>query len=207
MATHALVRSLMAAERHRFSRDAPHILTVSMVADGLYATYLAVCNGLLRLPGHRFRIGVLRRLVRAHVGDRCAIERGVRIMTRGGLRIGDDTNVNAQTLLDARGGLTIGRRVNISPEAVLLSAEHDPQSSTFAGRTRRVVVGDGVWIAHRGIVLPGTELGDGVVVAAGAVARGRIPARTIVAGNPAVPIGKRDPAAQSTLKRYRRFLH
>jgi acetyltransferase-like isoleucine patch superfamily enzyme len=44
-------------------------------------------------------------------------------------------------------------------------------------------------------------------VAAGAVARGRIPARTIVAGNPALPIALRDPAAQETLERYRRFLH
>ena len=178
-----------------------------MLADGLFAAYLALCNGLLRLPGHRFRIVVLRHLVRAQVGNRCAIERGVRIMTRGRLRIGDGTNINRHVLLDARGGLTIGRRVNISPEVVLISAEHDPQSPIFAGRTRQVVVGDSVWIAYRALVLPGTDLGDGVVVAAGAVARGRIPARTIVAGNPAVPIGERDHAAQSTLERYRRFMH
>lgn len=178
-----------------------------MLADGLYAAYLAACNALLRLPGHHFRIAVLRLLVRAHVGDRCAIERGVRIMTRGGLRIGDKTNINAGALLDARGGLTIGRRVNISPEVALLSAEHDPQSPSFAGRTRSVVVGDGVWIAHRAIVLPGADLGDGVVVAAGAVVRGRIPSHTIVAGNPAVTIGERDSSAQSTLERYRRFMH
>lgn len=178
-----------------------------MVADGLFAAYLVFCNALLRLPGHRFRIAVLRRLVGASVGDGCAIERGVRIMTRGGLRIGDGTNVNRHVVLDARGGLTIGRRVNISPEVALLSAEHDPQSATFAGRVKPVRVGDAVWIAHRAIVLPGTELGDGAVVAAGAVARGRIPARTIVAGNPAVPIARREPAAQEALERYRRFWH
>lgn len=178
-----------------------------MPADGLFAVYLAVCNALLRLPGHRFRIAVLRGLVRAEVGDGCAIERGVRIMTRGGLRIGDGTNVNRDVLLDARGGLTIGRRVNISPEVALLSAEHDPQSATFAGRVRPVIVGDAVWIAQRAIVLPGSELGDGVVVAAGAVTRGRVPVRAIVAGNPAVAIARRDPRAQETLARYRRFMH
>ncbi len=178
-----------------------------MLADGLFSAYLALCNALLRLPGHELRLLVLRRLVRAQMGERCAVERGVRIMTRGGLRIGDATNVNRGVLLDARGGLSIGRRVNISPEATLLSAEHDPQSPTFAGRIRPVVVEDGVWIAHRAIVLPGTHLGAGVVVAAGAVVRGSIPAHTIVAGNPAVPIGRRDPAAQGGLERYRRFLH
>lgn len=178
-----------------------------MLADGLFSAYLAVCNGLLRLPGHQFRIAVLRRLVRADIGEQCAIERGVRIMTRGGLRIGDGTNVNRHALLDARGGLTIGRRVNISPEVALLSAEHDPQSPSFTGRTRPVVIGDGAWIAYRAVVLPGTHLGTGVVVAAGAVARGAVPAHTIVAGNPAAPIGEREPRAQSSLERYRRFLH
>lgn len=178
-----------------------------MLADGLYASYLALCNALLRLPGHGLRIAVLRRLVRAEVGDGCAIERGVRIMARGGLSIGAGTNINGRVLLDARGGLTIGPRVNIAPEAALLSADHDPQSPTFAGRARAVVVGEGVWIAYRAIVLPGAELGDGVVVAAGGVARGSIPARTIVGGNPAVPIGHRHPLAQGTLERYRRFLH
>lgn len=178
-----------------------------MLADGLFAAYLAACNALLRLPGHRLRVEVLRRIVRAEVGEGCAIERGVRIMTRGGLRIGAGTNVNRDVLLDARGGLTIGRRVNISPEAVLLSAEHDPQSPSFAGRSRPVVVGDGVWIAHRAIVLPGSDLGHGVVVAAGAVARGHVAPHTIVAGNPARPIGDRDPAAQSALTSFRRFMH
>jgi maltose O-acetyltransferase len=178
-----------------------------MLADGLYSAYLVLCNALLRLPGHRLRIGVLRGLVRADVGERCAVERGVRIMARGGLRIGAGTNINGRVLLDARGGLTIGARVNIAPEAALLSADHDPQSPTFAGRARPVVVGEGVWIAYRAILLPGTEVGNGAVVAAGAVARGHVPARTIVAGNPAVAIGERDPVAQATLERYRRFLH
>ena len=178
-----------------------------MLADGLYAAYLTLCNALLRLPGHALRIAVLRQVVGADVGERCAIERGVRVTVRGGLRIGEGTNINGGVLLDARGGLTIGRRVNISPEAALLSADHDPQSPSFAGRGRPVCVGDGAWIAYRAIVLPGSELGDGVVVAAGAVARGRIPAQTIVAGNPAVAVDRRDPAAQGTLERYRRFMH
>jgi maltose O-acetyltransferase len=140
------------------------------------------------------------------VGERCAVQRGVRITTPGGLRIGDDTIVGRQTLLESSGGLTIGRHVNISPQAVLLSGDHDPHSPTFVARRRPVVIGDAAWIAYRAIVLPGTELGEGTIVAAGAVVRGRIPARTIVAGNPAVPIGKRDPAAQASLPPYRRFL-
>ncbi len=65
-----------------------------MLIHHLYAAYLAFCNALLRMPGHRFRIMVLRRMVRAEVGERCAIERGVQVMVKSGLRIGDETNVN-----------------------------------------------------------------------------------------------------------------
>ncbi len=178
-----------------------------VASDRAYAAYLALCNALLRVPGHRLRITVLRRLVRAEVGVGCAIERGVQITTKGGLRIGDGTNVNSRGLLDGRGGLTIGRRVNISPEVAVLTAEHDPQSPAFDGRVRPVVIGDGAWLAYRAVVLPGAVVGEGAIVAAGAVVRSEVPPRTIVAGNPAAAIATRDPGAQAELEPYRRFLH
>lgn len=178
-----------------------------VVIDGVYAAYLALCNALLRLPGHRLRVAVLRGIVRAEVGAGCVIERGVQITTKGGLRIGEGTIVNTGTLLDARGGLTIGQRVNISPDVAMLTADHDPQSSSFDGRERPVTIGDSVWLAYRVIVLPGAEIGAGAVVAAGSVVRSAVPARTIVAGNPASRIAERDPGAQAALEPYRRFLH
>ena len=178
-----------------------------MALDRAYAAYLAFCNALLRLPGHRLRIAVLRVLVRAEVGWGCAIERGVQITTKGGLRIGEGTNVNSRVLLDGRGGLTIGARVNISPQVAVLTAEHDPQSPAFDGRVRPVVIGDGAWLAFRAIVLPGANVGEGAIVAAGAVVRSAVPPRTIVAGNPAAPIARRAAGAQAELESYRSLLH
>jgi len=178
-----------------------------MATVRLYDAYLMVCNALLRLPGHRVRIAVLRGIVRAQIGAGCSIERGVRITTKGGLRIGAGTNVNSRALLDARGGLTIGQRVNISPEAAILTAEHDPQAPRFDGSVRSVSIGDGAWLAYRSTVLPGADIGEGAVVGAGAVVRAPVPARTIVVGNPAAAVGSRDPLAQSELAAYRRFLH
>jgi len=54
-----------------------------------------------------------------------------------------------------------------------------------------VVIEDHVWIGMRAMILPGTIIGRGAVVAAGAVAKGTIPPMTIVAGIPARPIGTR----------------
>ena len=65
-------------------------------------------------------------------------------------------------------------------------------------RAHLVVIGHDVWIGHGAIVLPGRAIGDGAVVAAGAVVTKDVAAYTIVAGNPARPIGDRFPAAVAT---------
>ena len=121
--------------------------------------------------------------------------------------MGENCNINRDVLLDGGGRLVIGSLVNISPEAVLLTTEHDPNSPSFEGRDRAVLVGDRVWIASRAMILPGTHIGAGAIVAAGAVAHGQVPSWSIVAGNPASVIGHRSRDAQATLPYYQRLLH
>lgn len=56
------------------------------------------------------------------------------------------------------------------------------------------VIGHDVWLGQGARILPGAEIGDGVIVGAGAVVSGRVPAYTIVAGNPARVVRRRLPA-------------
>jgi maltose O-acetyltransferase len=172
-----------------------------------YDAYVRLVNALLRVPSHALRRVVFTELVRAQAADDVALERGVRVTGKGGVTVGQNTNVNTGVVLDGRGGLHIGARVNISPEALILTAEHDPRSPDFAGVEAAVVIGDRVWIAARAIVLPGSRVGEGAVVAAGAVVRGEVEPWTIVAGNPARKVGDRPADAQSSLQPYRRWLH
>jgi hypothetical protein len=58
-------------------------------------------------------------------------------------------------------------------------------------RSHRVHIGHDVWIGHGAIVLPGHSIGNGAVIAAGAIVTKDVPAYTIVAGNPARPIRRR----------------
>jgi acetyltransferase-like isoleucine patch superfamily enzyme len=173
----------------------------------VYDVYLRLVNLLLRLPGHPLRRLVFRRLVRADSANDVSLERGVRVLTKGGITVGESTNINAGVLLDGRGGLRIGSRVNISPEVLILTAEHDPRSPDFAGVESAVAIGDRVWIAARAMILPGSRVGDGAVVAAGAVVRGEVEPWSIVAGNPASKVADRPTDAQGTLAPYRRRLH
>jgi maltose O-acetyltransferase len=166
---------------------------------------MTTANWLLRRPGHRLRLAVMRSLLLMDVGTSCSVERGVRATTRGGVTIGPGCNINREVLLDGRGGLTIGAGVNVSPEACLLTAGHDVDSATFAGQVKPTVIGDRCWVATRAIVLPGTVLGEGVVVAAGSVVHGDVPPWTVVAGAPARPVRTRSPDAQRELPAYRRW--
>lgn len=48
-----------------------------------------------------------------------------------------------------------------------------------------VVIGNGVWIGANVTILGGVNIGDGAVVAAGAVVTKDVPAKTLVGGVPA----------------------
>ena len=52
-------------------------------------------------------------------------------------------------------------------------------------RAHHVSIGNDIWIGHGAIVLAGRSIGDGAVIAAGAVVTKDVPAGVIVAGNPA----------------------
>jgi maltose O-acetyltransferase len=173
-----------------------------------FDAYIVAVNLLLRVPVHRFREWAFRAVARNALGSGTVLERGVRLTTKGGVTIGSQTIINRNVTLDGRGPLKVGDNVNISPEAMLLTADHDPHSPTFQGRTHVTVVHDRVWVATRAVVLPGASVGEGAILAAGAVVHGVVEPWTISAGNPGRVIGQRSRAAQSQLPpSYRRLLH
>ena len=65
-----------------------------------------------------------------------------------------------------------------------------PEELPYKGDT---VVGNDVWIGYRALILPGVRIGDGAIVAAGAVVTRDVPPYTIAGGNPASPIRPRFP--------------
>lgn len=49
----------------------------------------------------------------------------------------------------------------------------------------RVIIGNNVWIGAHATILPGINIGNNAVIAAGAVVTKDVLANTVVAGNPA----------------------
>lgn len=55
-----------------------------------------------------------------------------------------------------------------------------------------MIIGNDVWIGDSAMLLPGTKIGNGVIIGGGSVVRGIIPDYAIVVGNPAEVIGYRE---------------
>ncbi len=104
------------------------------------------------------------------------------------------TNSAAARLGSSRlsGGIYIGKNVVIASHALLITADHDPDSVDFAGRLGPIVIEDRVWLGSRVTVLKGVTIGEAAVVSAGAVVTRDIPAGCVAAGVPARPIAHRE---------------
>ena len=127
------------------------------------------------------------------LGAKSGVQMGCRFLNGRKVFLGERNVINFGCLFDGRKFcIRTGSNVSIGPEATILTLGHDPRSATFQDRGGDVVIGDQVWIGYRAIVLPGVVIGEGAVIGAGAVVTKNVEPYTIVAGNPARVVGRRE---------------
>ena len=84
------------------------------------------------------------------------------------------------------GGISIGDDVLIGHNTVIATLNHvedpDKRGDMVPAPVR---IGDKVWIGANATILPGVTVGEGAVIAAGAVVTKDVAPRTVVAGVPA----------------------
>ncbi len=151
-----------------------------------------------KIPVYAVRHAWYRHVLGMRIGPGSALLMDVYLYIRGrarpgrsGITIGRRSVINQQCCLDGRGGLTIGDNVDISPGVWILTDGHDMNDPQFREVLAPVTIGNHVWIGSRALILPGVSIGDGAVVAAGAVVTGNVDPYTVMGGVPARPIGIR----------------
>lgn len=87
--------------------------------------------------------------------------------------------------------ITLSDYATVSQRAYLCTASRDINDPAHCLTTAPIVIGRLGWVAGEAYVGPGVTLNEGAVVAARAVAIRDVPAWTVVGGNPAKPIRKR----------------
>lgn len=160
------------------------------VAGGLVTfAYNAMIS---RIPSRTLRQLFLRAWLGA-LGKGTGVQLGCRFLNGRKVHLGRNNVVNFGTLIDGRRFRVVtGADVSIGPEAAILTLGHDPQSPGFALRGGDVHIGDHAWIGYRAIVLPGVTIGEGAVIAAGAVVTSDVEPFAIMGGNPARQVGTRN---------------
>jgi len=111
---------------------------------------------------------------------------------RAHISIGDNCVINREVYLDGRVGVIIGNNVNVSFQSCILSLHHDHNAPDFAAIGSVVHIHDHAWIGARATILPGVTIGEGAVVAAGAVVTRDVSPYDVVGGVPAKKIGERN---------------
>ncbi len=111
---------------------------------------------------------------------------------KGPLSISEGSSVGFRNHLDCRKGIEIGKNVCLASDVTIWTLHHDYNDVHFSSRGGKVTIGDYAWLCSNCIILPGVTIGEGAVVAAGAVVSRDVESWTVVGGVPAKPIARRE---------------
>lgn len=125
------------------------------------------------------------RLFGAEVGEGVVIRSRVNVTFPWRLRVGNHSWIGEEALILSLAAVVIEDSVCVSQRAFLCTGSHDYTLPTFDLKTAPITLRRGSWVAAQAFIGPGVEVGEGSVVAAGAVVMQSLEARVLARGNPA----------------------
>jgi len=133
----------------------------------------------------------------AKIGKRAIFYPGVFIAPPNKLEAGDDVDFALDVMISASGTVKIGSRVLIGYRTQITSSDHHipPKPGRIFGGGhdhQPVVIGDDVWIGGNCLIMPGVTIGEGAIIAGGAVVTKNVDPYSIVGGCPAKLIKYRE---------------
>lgn len=143
-----------------------------------------------KIPSRHFRKW-FDSILGARIGKNSYLFRRTEVLFPKGVLIANNTTIGWFSLLDARGGIYIGNNVTVASYVKFITGTHDTQSKNFEADFKPIQIDDYVWICTGATICSNVHIGEGAVVAAGAVVTQNVEPYTIVGGVPAKKIGER----------------
>ena len=137
------------------------------------------------IPSHHLRNFFYRHIYLVQMDDKVVIYAGAEIRNAACLKIGRGSIIGDNAILDAREGIEIGENVCLASNVSIWTLQHDYRDPYFACNPEHygpVKIGDRAWIGPNTIILRNVNVGEGAVVAAGAVVTKDVPPYTLVGG-------------------------
>lgn len=148
---------------------------------------MIICQRLSILSGGgKYRTKLTSKIIRS-CGENVNVEKGASFTPE--LVIGDNSGIGINS--EIYGPVFIGNNVLMGPEVIIYTQNHSYSKKSVLIRNqgyddyKKVVIEDDVWIGRRAMIMPGSHIGKGAVIAAGAVVSGNVPEYAVVGGVPA----------------------
>ena len=150
--------------------------------------------------GHRWRRFLLR-IFGARMGKGSVVYASARIWLPRNLSMAERATLGPGAECYNIAPVTLGPGALVSQRAFLCTGSHDYEDPHFQLTARPIVLAANCWIAAEAFVGPGTEIGEGAVLAARGCAVSDLPPWTVWGGNPARQIAVRSGGDQPSVKR------
>lgn len=142
----------------------------------------------------------------ASIGRNVTIVDSSNIHDKQNVSIANNVYIGREASIWGVGGIEIGENTILGPRVTIHSSNHRYEGAELlpydnTSYLQKVKIGRNVWIGDSAMLCPGCEIGDGAVVAMGAVVSGKVPKCAVVAGNPAKVIKMRDEERYERLDR------
>lgn len=130
-------------------------------------------------------------------GEGVVIHDNVTIKYPSEITIGNNTQIGTGSFIAGKGGLNIGADVMIGAGSKIVTTTHNATRTDIPMReqglsSKPVKIGNDVWFGFNAIVLQGSVIGNGCILAAGAVVSGDFPEKSVIGGVPAKIIKMRE---------------
>lgn len=113
-----------------------------------------------------------------YAGSRITVNNGAELTMKSGY-------INQESVVECFNCIFIGEKVAISERVMIRDSNNHCIDNKKDDVSKPIIIGNHVWIGMGATILSGVRIGDGAVVAAGAVVTSDVPERALDGGVPA----------------------